>query len=106
LELDFETLSQKTDGDQIASEMLPMLLMSEVPEGTELTDRMLLAERCLDRLRLMRIDRRIDDLRVELSEAQRTENETEVARLSAEQIELTRLKIALSPKAEATQSGH
>ena len=99
VELDFQSLSALTEGDAVAAELLPMLLMSEVSERAD--ERLLTAERCLDRLRLMRIDRRIDELKSEMAEAQRANDDERLARISIEQIELTRRKVALMPKAEA-----
>ncbi len=103
-ELDFQTLSDRTGGDEVAAELVPMLLMSELPEKAD--DRLLNAERCLDRLRLMRIDRRIDELKAEMADAQRVNDDEKLARISIEQIELTRLKVALLPKAEAMHPGN
>lgn len=103
--IDFQSLSERTEDDAIAPQVLPMLLMSEteLPEKSE--ERLLVAERCLDRLKLMRIDRRIEELKVELAEAQRSSDQERLAILSNEQIQLTRLKGALMPKAEAMQPG-
>ncbi len=103
-ELNFQTLSDRTDGDEVAAELVPMLLMSEVPEKAD--DRLLNAERCLDRLRLMRIDRRIDELKAEMADAQRVNDDEKLARISIEQVELTRLKVALLPRAEAMRPGN
>jgi len=80
-----------------------MLLISEVPEALELDERVLSAERCIDALRLMKVCRRIDEVKGELADAQRANDELEVAKLAQEQIELERLKIALLPTAGALQ---
>lgn len=103
-ELDFQSLSERTQGDEVAAELLPRLLMSEASDKEE--ERLLNAERCLDRLRLMRIDRRIDELKSEMADAQRINDDEKLARISTEQIELTRLKVALLPRAEAMHPGN
>jgi DNA primase len=106
--LDFENLSQKTDGDALAAELLPMLLMSDVlqSDNEDTDERRLNAERCIDTLRLIRVDRRIDELRTEVAAAERNGDSEKMDRLAIEQIELTRQRSALLPRAEAVPSGH
>ena len=106
--LDFQNLSQKTDGDALAAELLPMLLMSDVlrSDNEDTDERRLSAERCIDTLRLIRVDRRIDELRTEVAAAERNGDSERMDRLAIEQIELTRQRSALLPRAEAVPSGH
>jgi DNA primase len=105
--IDFDFLSSKTEGDP-SSELLPGLLMSEaeVQENEHSEARQLAAQRCIDALRLMKVDRRIGDLRSEIAVAERN-GETELRdRLSIEQLNLTRRRDALLPKADPMQNGH
>ncbi len=105
--IDFDFLSKKTEGDPI-SELLPSLLMSEaeVQENDQFEARQLAAQRCIDALRLMNVDRRISDLRSEIAVAERNGETERRDRLSIEQVELTRRRDGLLPKAEAMQIGH
>jgi DNA primase len=105
--INFEFLSRKAEGDPI-SECLPHLLMTEVEnDGEDQTEaRQLAAERCLDALRLMKVDRRIGDLRSEIAAAERNGETERCDKLAIEQIELTRRREALLPRAEAMQIGN
>jgi DNA primase len=104
--IDFDYLNQKIEADPI-SELLPALLMSEF-ENAEVDQsdaRRLAAERCLDALRLMKVDRRISDLTTEIAAAERNGETERRDQLSTEHLELARRRSALLPKAEAMQSG-
>jgi replicative DNA helicase len=104
--LDFGTLSPKTQDDVIASELVPLLLMSDaVLAEQDRADRLIAADRCIDALRLMKVDRRIDDLKSELAAAERNGEKERLDQLATEQIELTRLRSALRPQAEAAPAG-
>jgi replicative DNA helicase len=107
VKIDFDFLSQKTEGDPIA-ELLPSLLMSEVGSGEEeqFDVRQLAAERCIAALRLMKVDRRISELTSEIAAAERN-GEVELRdKLSIEHLDLARRRSALLPRAEAMQIGH
>jgi len=100
--LDYANLSQKTEGYPAVSELLPQLLMSDfLADDQDRDSRRLVAERCLDALRLMKVDRRIDELKTELAAAERNGDKTRLDELVVEQIELTRKRSALLPQAEA-----
>ncbi len=105
--LDFASLSQKTEGDAVATELLPLLLMSDSlqADNENAESRLIIAERCIDTLRLMKVDRRIDELKAELAEAERNGDAKSLDRLVGEQIELTRQRSALLPRAEAAPTG-
>lgn len=105
--IDFDFLSSRTEGDP-SSELLPSLLMSEaeVEESEHSEARQLAAQRCIDALRLMKVDRRIGDLRSEIAVAERNGETERRDQLSIEQLDLTRRRDALLPKAEAMQIGH
>ena len=105
--IDFDFLSQKTDGDPIA-ELLPSLLMGDLEneEGEQSDARQLAAARCLNALRLMKVDRRISDLRSEIAAAERNGETERCDKLVTEQIELTRRRDGLLPQAEAMQIGN
>jgi DNA primase len=106
-EIDFDFLSKKTEGDPI-SELLPSLLMgeAEVSENPQLEARQLDAQRCIDALRLMNVDRRLSDLRSEIAIAERDGEMEHRDKLSIEHLQLIRRRDGLLPKAEAMQIGH
>lgn len=101
-EINFESLSQKTEGDEISSRLLPMLLMSE---SLHASNEHYAPEECVHTFRLMKINHRIEEIRVELASAERAGDDERVSTLSSEQIELARQRGALLPKAEAMQTG-
>ena len=105
--IDFDYLSGKLEGDPI-SELLPSLLMSEVESGKEdqFDARQITAERCINALRLMKVDRRISELNSEIAAAERNAEIELRDRLSIQHLELTRLRDGLLPKAEAMKIGH
>ena len=105
--IDFDFLSKKTEGDPI-SELLPSLIMSEseISENAPLEVRQLDAQRCIDALRLMNVDRRISDLGSEIAVAERNGEIEQRDKLSIEHLELIRRRDGLLPKAEAMQIGN
>jgi hypothetical protein len=70
-------------------------------EEGDATPRAALAEKCLNALRLMRVDRRISELSAEIAAAERESNSERLGTLSVEQIELTRRRSALLPQADS-----
>lgn len=104
--LDFGNLSKKTEGDSLAAELLPLLLMGDLADDEDVDQRLTNAERCIDALRLMKVERRIDELKAELAAVERDGDAAELDRLVNEQIELTRQRSALLPRAEAMPTGH
>src|SRR5262249_5980618 len=103
--IDFENMSRRLEGDAVATAMLPMLLIgdSSASGSEERSVRVTVAERCLETLRLMRVDRRIDELKSEQAAAERNGDRDDLERLVIEQIELARQRGALLPQAELVQ---
>jgi DNA primase len=98
-EIDFDTLSRKTEGDEFAAKMIPMVLMNSSLHGS---NEHYVAEQCVSTFRLMKIEQRIEELRRELAIAEREQDDEKVSKLSAEQIQLSSLRQAmLQPQAEA-----
>lgn len=97
---DFSSIGAKVDGDPVAAEILPRLLISESSDR-EADDLPATAESCLNALRLMTVDRRINDLGAELAEAERAGDSERRDRLAIEHLEWTRRRAALLPRAEA-----
>jgi DNA primase len=102
-EIDFDSLSRKTDGDEFAAKMIPMVLMNSSLHGS---NEHYVAEQCLSTFRLMKIEQRIEELRRELAIAEREQDDERVSKLSAEQIQLSaRRQTMLQPQAEAVLRG-
>ncbi|HLL74745.1 MAG TPA: DNA primase [Pyrinomonadaceae bacterium] len=102
LEVDFTTLGSRTEGDPVAEDLVPLLLMHE-PERAEgeATDAVLAeAESCLTALRLMRIERRLKNLQAEVAAADRAGEAERRDRLVMEQLEWTRRRNALLPRGQ------
>ncbi len=104
--VDFATLSAKTEGDAVAADLVPLLLMSEATraEGEAVDDTLAVAESCLSTLRLMAVDRRIGELSAEIAAAERAGDADRRDRLSLEHLELARRRKELLPRSEAVQA--
>jgi DNA primase len=106
LVVDFDFLSRTIEGDPIA-DFLPALLMSasEEAEAEQTETRESTAQKCIDALRLMQVDRRISDLMAEMAAAERNGATDLLDRLSTERLELARRRSTLLPQAQAVQTG-
>jgi DNA primase len=100
LEADFGTLSERTEGDVVAADLVPLLLMGEPDHGEGTTPEALRAEAegCLTALRLMNVERRLKELAAEITEAERAGDEARRDRLVLENLELTRRRSAILPR--------
>jgi DNA primase len=101
--IDFETLSQKTEGDALSTRLLPMLLMSE---SLHASNEHYSAAECVHTFRLMKTNQRIEEIRAELAAAEREGDSERVSLLSQEQVELARRRGTLLPRAEAMQTSN
>ncbi|MGH9906967.1 MAG: toprim domain-containing protein, partial [Pyrinomonadaceae bacterium] len=101
-EVDFDSLSQKTEGDLLASELLPRLLMSA---SLHAENEHYSPEECVHTFRLMKLEHQIEILRAELATAERSGDMEKVLELSNEQTELARQRSALLPRTEAAITG-
>jgi len=89
--------------DEPIAELLPGLLITEFEEADEQTRR-LNAERCMEALKLMTVDRRLSELTAEIAAAERNGEIALRDKLAIEHLELTRRRSNLLPKAEALQT--
>jgi DNA primase len=101
-EIKFDSVSQKIEGEEPSSSLLPMLFMSE---SLHASNEHYAADECIQTFRLMKLQHLIDELRTEVGAAEREGDSEKASRLSAEQIELTKRRSALLPKGEPIQSG-
>jgi DNA primase len=99
--VDFSTLGERTASDPIAADLVPLLLMSEPEERAqgEATDEVQAeAESCLLTLRLMRVERRLKDLAIEIAAAERAGDNERRDALVMENLTWTRRRSALLPR--------
>lgn len=89
-----ENLNKLVSDDATARDILPILLMSEMPreQGEAIDDILLVAEKCVIALRLMALSTRILEVSNQLITAQQEKNESLTNHLSIEQITLEKLK--------------
>jgi DNA primase len=100
VEIDFDSLNHKTEGDEFAARMIPMVLMNSSLHGS---NEHYVAEECVSTFRLMKLEQRIEELRRELIKAEREQDLEKVSKLSAEQIQLSSQRQGmLQPQSEAT----
>jgi DNA primase len=84
-EIDFDALIRRTEGDEFAASVVPMVLMNSSLHGS---NEHYVADECVSTFRLLRVEQRIEELRRELAMAEREEDMEKVSRLAAEQIQL------------------
>ncbi|MBA3714415.1 MAG: DNA primase [Pyrinomonadaceae bacterium] len=99
-EVSYGTLVDHTQGDAVAADLVPLLLMSEPEraEGEATDDLRAEAENCLTALRLMSVDRRLKDLAIEITAAERAGDTARRDQLVMENLEWTRLRGALGTR--------
>jgi hypothetical protein len=103
IEIKFDSVNEKIEGDETSASLLPMLFMSE---SLHASNEHYAADECIQTFRLMKLQHRIDELRTEVGAAEREGDSEKASRLSAEQIELTKRRSALMPKGEPLQQGN
>jgi DNA primase len=89
VEIDFDSLNSKTEGDEFAAKMIPMVLMNS---SLHSSNEHYVAGECVATFRLMKLEQRIEELRRELAIAEREQDSDKVSRLSAEQIQLSSVR--------------
>jgi DNA primase len=98
-EIDFDSLTRKTEGDEFAAKMIPMVLINSSLHGS---NEHYVAEECVLTFRLMKLEQQIEEIRRELVIAERDQDSERLSRLSAEQIQLSsRRQAMLQPQSEA-----
>ena len=103
IDVDYDTLSQRTEGEPVALTILPKLFMSDSLHASNVH---YAPEECIFTFRLIKLQQRIDDVRAELAAAERDGDSEKVAQLAEEQTELEKRRSALQPKAEAAPVGY
>ncbi len=105
--VDFSTLGELTEGDPVAADVVPLVLMIETEraEGEAADVFLVEAESCLVALRLMRIDRRVRELVAEKAAAERANDSERLAHLIMEDLELKRRRTATVPSGAGVTGG-
>ncbi len=106
-EVDFSSLSAKTEGDPVASDLVPLLLMgeSERAEGEAVDDVLAVAESCFLALREMMVDRRLNELRTEAAGAENEGDTERQNRLTLEIMEWQRRRAELLRGTASARAG-
>src|SRR5207237_9987497 len=87
-EISVDSLSSAIEDDARASELLARLMITEEVESFD--DALAQADSCLNALRLMKLDRHIDELSSEIAEAERAGDAELRDRLALELLEFSR----------------
>jgi len=95
----YEALSEATADNRTATELLPRILITEPAESFDesLAD----AHSCLDALRLMKLDRDIDELGTQIAEADRAGDEKLRDQLVMKKLELSKQRSNFLPNGNA-----
>jgi DNA primase len=98
-EISFDSLSEATADNSMAAEFLPRLMMNETAESFDesLAD----ANSCLDALRLMKLDREIDELSARIADADRVGENDERDRLAMKKLGLSKQRSSFLPHGKA-----
>ena len=99
-EIDFDALISKTDGDEFAASVVPMVMMNSSLHGS---NEHYVPDECVSTFRRMKIEQRIEELKLELAVAERENDQEKMVRLVTERIELdTQRQLMLQPAREVT----
>ena len=101
-EINFDSLSQELAGDAGATGLLPLLVSGEEPESFD--EALTAADNCLNALRLVELDRRIDVMCSEIAEAERAGNDKRRDTLAIEHLELSKRRGDFLRQAQTTKS--
>jgi DNA primase len=103
-EVSFDSLSELAADDAQVSETLAQLLMTEQTESFD--EALAQADSCLNALRLMKLDRHIDELSSEIAEAERAGEAEKRDRLSMELLELSKQRGGFLTQAQVSKNVH
>jgi DNA primase len=92
-EIGFDSLSSATADDPQAGELLARLMMTETSESFD--EAAAAADKSLKAIKLLNVERAIEELRSQLAEAQRTADDEKLYRLAMEEQELKKRRASL-----------
>jgi DNA primase len=101
-EIGFDSLSKATADDAHVSELLARLMMTERAESFD--EALAAADSCLDALRLTKLDRDIDELGSEKSDAERAGDSEKLNRLAMDQLDLQKKRATLLARLQTSES--
>jgi DNA primase len=102
VEVSFDSMSAETADNPSAGELLARLMLADPIENFD--EAMTQADRCVDALRLMKLDRRIDEISSEVAEAERAGEAEKRDRLSLQLLELSKQRANYLPHAQASKT--
>jgi DNA primase len=87
-------LMAETEGDAVADDLVPLLLISDAirDEGEAIDDSRIVARKCFNALRLINIDRRLNEVSHKMAAAERVGNDTGLDSLALENKTLMKLR--------------
>lgn len=103
-EVSFDSVSEETADDPAAGELLARLMIAEPIESFD--DALTHAESCLNALRLMKLDREIDELSSQVAEAERAGESEKRDKLSLKLLELSKQRGNYLPAAQVSKTVH
>jgi len=97
-EIDFDALIRKTEGDEFAASVVPMVMMNSSLHGQ---NEHYAPDECVSTFRRMKIEHRIEELKLELVVAERQDDSEKLAKLVAERMELdAQRQLMLQPQSQ------
>jgi len=103
-EIGFDSLSEATADDLRAGEVLARLMMTETTESFD--ESLAAADSCLDALRLMKLDRQIDELSSEIAEADRAGDSERRDRLAMDKLGLSKRRGGFLSQGQSSKTVH
>jgi DNA primase len=101
-QVSLDALSEETGDDPLVAELLPRLISKD--QSGSFDEALGAADSCLDALRLMKLDRRIEEVGSELAEAERAGETDACDRLSSEHLELSKRRGEFLPRAQSPKN--
>jgi len=103
-EVSFDSLSEAAADDGQSSELLARLMIADRAESFD--EALAQADSCLNALRLVKLDRHIDELTSEIAEAERAGEAEKRDRLSMKLLELSKQRGSFLPQAQVSKTVH
>lgn len=100
-EINFDSLSAETADSPAVGELLARLMLAEPIENFD--EALAQADSCVDALRLMKLDRQIDELSSEVAEAERAGEAERRDQLSLQLLELAKQRASFLPAAQVSK---
>ncbi|HEX6189950.1 MAG TPA: DNA primase [Pyrinomonadaceae bacterium] len=106
-EVNFDSLSAETADDPSTSELLARLMIAEpIPDASGFDEALTQADSCLNALRLMKLDREIDELSSQVAEAERAGEAEKRDSLVMKKHELSKQRGNFLPAAQVSKTVH